>query len=90
MKQPANPRDFSGYRWQYPSMRWPSGAGLALSFVLNVEEGAELSLSAGDGDSSVPRSPEASFGRLLAGHDRAGHARVRRRIRCHPSHFPRP
>jgi peptidoglycan/xylan/chitin deacetylase (PgdA/CDA1 family) len=48
MKQPANPRDFSGYRWQYPSMRWPGGAGLALSFVLNVEEGAELSLSAGD------------------------------------------
>jgi peptidoglycan/xylan/chitin deacetylase (PgdA/CDA1 family) len=29
-------------------MRWPGGAGLALSFVLNVEEGAELALSAGD------------------------------------------
>lgn len=42
------PRDFSGYRWNYPSLRWPGGAGLAVSFVLNVEEGAELALSAGD------------------------------------------
>jgi allantoinase len=44
----ATTRDFGGYRWQYPSLRWPGGAGLALSFVLNVEEGAELALSAGD------------------------------------------
>lgn len=28
--------------------RWPQGRGLALSFVLNIEEGAEFSLSAGD------------------------------------------
>lgn len=41
-------RDFSGYRWQYPALRWPGDAGLAVSFVLNVEEGAELALSAGD------------------------------------------
>ena len=41
-------RDFSGYRWNYPSLRWPGGAGLAVSFVLNIEEGAELALSAGD------------------------------------------
>lgn len=41
-------RDFSGYRWNYPAFRWPGGAGLAVSFVLNVEEGAELALSAGD------------------------------------------
>lgn len=42
------PRDFSGYRGQYPDLRWTGGAGLAVSFVLNVEEGAELALSAGD------------------------------------------
>lgn len=42
------PRDLCGYRWQYPAMRWPGDAGLAVSFVLNVEEGAELALSAGD------------------------------------------
>jgi peptidoglycan/xylan/chitin deacetylase (PgdA/CDA1 family) len=41
-------RDFAGYRWSYPALRWPGGAGLAVSFVLNVEEGAELALSAGD------------------------------------------
>jgi peptidoglycan/xylan/chitin deacetylase (PgdA/CDA1 family) len=41
-------RDFSGYRWNYPQLRWPGDTGLAVSFVLNVEEGAELALSAGD------------------------------------------
>ena len=41
-------RDFAGYRWNPPALRWPGGAGLAVSFVLNVEEGAELALSAGD------------------------------------------
>lgn len=41
-------RDFDGYRGRYPAFRWPGDAGLAVSFVLNVEEGAELSLTAGD------------------------------------------
>jgi allantoinase len=41
-------RDFHGYGWRYPAVRWPGGHGLAVSFVLNVEEGAELSLGAGD------------------------------------------
>jgi allantoinase len=41
-------RDFDGYRGRYPALHWPGGAGLAVSFVLNVEEGAELSLTAGD------------------------------------------
>jgi allantoinase len=41
-------RDFLGYGDQPPAMRWPGQAGLALSVVLNVEEGAELSLAAGD------------------------------------------
>ncbi len=43
-----SPRDFSGYRWNYPTLRWPGDAGLAVSFVLNIEEGAELALSSGD------------------------------------------
>jgi len=30
------------------SVRWPTGHGLAISFVLNIEEGAEFSLTAGD------------------------------------------
>lgn len=29
-------------------LRWPGGAGLAVSFVLNIEEGAEFSVTAGD------------------------------------------
>ena len=41
-------RDFSGYRWNYPALRWPGDKGLAVSFVLNVEEGAEFAVSAGD------------------------------------------
>ena len=41
-------RDFAGYGGRYPSFSWPGGAGLAVSFVLNVEEGAELSVTAGD------------------------------------------
>lgn len=41
-------RDFEGYRGTPPAIRWPGGAGLAVSVVVNVEEGAELSLSAGD------------------------------------------
>lgn len=31
------------------ALRWPGGAGLALSFVLNIEEGAQLRYSLGDG-----------------------------------------
>jgi allantoinase len=41
-------RDFLGYGGQPPHPGWPGDARLALSIVLNVEEGAELSLSAGD------------------------------------------
>ena len=41
-------RDFTGYADGAPTVRWPGGAGLAVSFVLNVEEGAELTLSSGD------------------------------------------
>ncbi|MBE3637579.1 polysaccharide deacetylase family protein [Mangrovicoccus algicola] len=41
-------RDFRGYFGQEPAPCWPDGAKLALSFVVNVEEGAELSV--GDGD----------------------------------------
>ena len=41
-------RDFLGYGAHPPDPRWPGGARVAVSFVLNVEEGAELSLSDGD------------------------------------------
>jgi allantoinase len=41
-------RDFAGYRHGVPDIRWPGNARLAVSVVINVEEGAELSLGMGD------------------------------------------
>jgi len=41
-------RDFTGYGANPPQVRWPGGARVALSLVLNIEEGAELALSSGD------------------------------------------
>ncbi len=41
-------RDFRGYGETPPAVRWPADARLAVSLVVNVEEGAELTLSAGD------------------------------------------
>lgn len=42
------PRDLRGYAGKYPDVRWPNGARVAVSLVLNIEEGAELAVSAGD------------------------------------------
>lgn len=41
-------RDFQGYGKQLPAVVWPGGARVAVSFVLNFEEGAEYSISDGD------------------------------------------
>ncbi|MGY8524531.1 polysaccharide deacetylase family protein [Paracidovorax citrulli] len=41
-------RDFLGYQGDEPRIRWPDGAGLAVSLVLNIEEGAEFSVTSGD------------------------------------------
>ncbi len=41
-------RDFRGYGGHPPRVAWPGGARLAVSVVVNVEEGAELSLGMGD------------------------------------------
>jgi putative urate catabolism protein len=41
-------RDFVGYGQQPPDPRWPGGARIALSFVLNYEEGAERTPLEGD------------------------------------------
>jgi peptidoglycan/xylan/chitin deacetylase (PgdA/CDA1 family) len=45
---PPTTRDLAGYGQTPPRRRWPGDARLALSFVVNVEEGAELSRSSGD------------------------------------------
>jgi peptidoglycan/xylan/chitin deacetylase (PgdA/CDA1 family) len=41
-------QNYCGYGDQPPPVRWPGNARLAVSIVVNVEEGAELSLSRGD------------------------------------------
>ncbi len=44
----ATSRDFIGYGPNPPDPKWPGGARLALNFVVNVEEGSELSILDGD------------------------------------------
>jgi allantoinase len=58
-------RDLIGYGRKPPNPRWPNDARIAVSFVLNIEEGSEYSIGDGDGfaeatvtefdDSYVPR-----------------------------------
>ena len=56
-------RDLAGYGRNPPDPQWPGGARLALSFVVNVEEGAELSIASGDErNESIPES-----GQLIEG-----------------------
>jgi peptidoglycan/xylan/chitin deacetylase (PgdA/CDA1 family) len=45
---PPATRDLAGYGRTPPDARWPDGARLSLSFVVNVEEGAEMSIGSGD------------------------------------------
>ena len=42
------PRDLIGYAGNPPAVRWPGGARVAVSFVLNVEEGSETNVLHGD------------------------------------------
>lgn len=59
----ASGRDLIGYGLRRPSVRWPSGAKVAVSLVVGYEEGAEYCVEdgcarndhSGELDSSVPR-----------------------------------
>lgn len=42
------PRDLDGYRGRPPHPHWPGEARVAVSLVVNLEEGAELSVADGD------------------------------------------
>lgn len=46
-------RDLRGYGRQRPELVWPNGARVAVSFVVNFEEGAELSVEQGDGSTEI-------------------------------------
>ena len=43
-------RDLRGYGRQRPDIIWPNGARVAVSLVINFEEGAELAVEQGDAD----------------------------------------
>ncbi|WP_206935696.1 allantoinase PuuE [Roseococcus thiosulfatophilus] len=49
----GSPRDFLGYGPNPPDPKWPGGARLALSFVLNYEEGGENTVLNGDAGSEA-------------------------------------
>lgn len=48
MSTPSYPRDLTGYGAHPPSFRWPDDAKIAVSLVLNYEEGGENSILHGD------------------------------------------
>ena len=43
-------RNFFGYGKEKPKICWPDNNQVAVSFVVNIEEGAELSISSGDSE----------------------------------------
>jgi putative urate catabolism protein len=47
------PRDLTGYGEQSPNASWPRGARVAVSFVLNYEEGGENTILNGDSHSET-------------------------------------
>jgi allantoinase len=54
-------RDFVGYGQTPPHANWPGGARIAVNFVINFEEGSELSYPAGDGISEGGLTESASI-----------------------------
>jgi peptidoglycan/xylan/chitin deacetylase (PgdA/CDA1 family) len=46
-------RDLLGFGGKPPDPRWPGGARVAISFVVNFEEGAEFSIADGDADNEA-------------------------------------
>ncbi len=53
------PRDVVGYEGNPPKVTWPGGARIAISLVVNYEEGSELSI--GDGDKTREPGWPANF-----------------------------
>jgi allantoinase len=85
----ANARRFDGHRDERADrFRWPNGAGLAVSFVLNIEEGAEFSVADGDEHNEAVHEitkllvgrPDYCMGTHFEYGARAGYARVVRRF----------
>jgi allantoinase len=56
----TRPRDLIGYGRHRPQAEWPGGARIALSFVLNYEEGGERNVMDGDPHAEIYVTPEIS------------------------------
>jgi allantoinase len=54
----SRPRDLIGYGRHRPQADWPGGARIALSFVLNYEEGGERNVMDGDPHAEIYLTPE--------------------------------
>jgi putative urate catabolism protein len=89
MNQRGYPRDLIGYGGKPPHAAWPGGARIAVSFVLNYEEGAENSILHGDPASEfflsemvnaepIPGMRHASMESIYEYGARAGFWRLRR------------
>ncbi len=85
-------RDLLGYGGAWPQFTWPNGARLAVSVVVNVEEGAEMQVLDGDPRSerigeviSVVPEGRADPGQaqIFAYGSRAGVWRMADALRCH-------
>jgi allantoinase len=46
-------RDFIGYGRNRPEVTWPNNVDLAISFVVNLEEGAEASFEDGQANNEL-------------------------------------
>ena len=87
----SSARDYRGYGDKPPAVRWPNGARLALSIVVNFEEGAELSLTREDERNEyvyeiverIEGVPDACMESHFAYGMRAGWPRIRALLRCY-------
>lgn len=85
-------RDLIGYEGKWPNFTWPNGTRLAVSVVVNVEEGAELQMLDGDTASEpigevisvVPLGrPDPGQAQIFAYGTRAGAWRMAGALRRH-------
>lgn len=84
-------RDLRGYWGAEPAPCWPNGARLAVSFVINVEEGAELSIAEGDernealyeAREEVKGAPDPCMESHFGYGPRQGYARIAKAFKAH-------
>ena len=75
---PGPKRDLIGYEGNPPKVSWPGGARIAISLVVNYEEGSELAI--GDGDAT--REPSGPADWPLSKRDLAGEGHFEYGSRC--------